>query len=640
MIGKRAITVIVAAVLAIWCVPPVSAYAQVTATENAYGDAGTVYVAGNPDFYPVEYYDPDSRGYKGMMPDLLEKISTECGVDFVYIQAGTKDLRQSAAQNKQVELLSGCVAEEDIGAGVTASASVLILDMEGQNVHICFGYTDIASLELRKTIDGYLSAVGADEAAGLAVLSAMQNGREPFPFWIKTAAVVSLVLLLVLVVLTVCFMHGRKNREHDDGMTDRTTGVGNRNYFVHYYGSLVTDSTRPLYYIFYLCFDISRVNSYYGADESENILRYAADVLSGYMADSDFFGRISGGGFAAACQCINHNKAEEWINFVLEKINGYGKKFGKDYVPEFRAGIYKLKKDDASCETALYAAQQGYQLALAKMLPYSFAEENDIAILQETEELRKQAIHAISAHEFKCYLQYIVDCKTERVFAAEVLSRWHHPERGLLMPGKYIADMEGNDTITELDYYMVEEVCRILEKLQDEEMEEICLFCNISRRTFSQQDFSEKIAVIAGRYSFNHEKLYLEVTESSMFQNGEVAERNILKCKKAGFQIALDDVGSGYSSFSDLIQYPVDVVKFDREILLSASQENGKKLMNGMNALFHYIGVKTLCEGVETQNQFNLAVHFGLDLVQGFYIQKPLPTNEAIRLLKEKLTLK
>ena len=76
MIGKRAITVIVAAVLAIWCVPPVSAYAQVTATENAYGDAGTVYVAGNPDFYPVEYYDPDSRGYKGMMPDLLEKIST------------------------------------------------------------------------------------------------------------------------------------------------------------------------------------------------------------------------------------------------------------------------------------------------------------------------------------------------------------------------------------------------------------------------------------------------------------------------------------------------------------------------------------------------------------------------------------
>lgn len=125
-----------------------------------------------------------------------------------------------------------------------------------------------------------------------------------------------------------------------------------------------------------------------------------------------------------------------------------------------------------------------------------------------------------------------------------------------------------------------------------------------------------------------------------MFQNGEVAERNILKCKKAGFQIALDDVGSGYSSFSDLIQYPVDVVKFDREILLSASQENGKKLMNGMNALFHYIGVKTLCEGVETQNQFDLAVHFGLDLVQGFYIQKPLPTNEAIRLLKEKLTLK
>ena len=204
------------------------------------------------------------------------------------------------------------------------------------------------------------------------------------------------------------------------------------------------------------------------------------------------------------------------------------------------------------------------------------------------------------------------------------------------MPGKYIEDMEKNETIVELDFYMFEEVCRLLQKFREGDRSDLKLFCNFSRKTVSLSNFTDKICSIAQRYQFDYRNLCMEITESSVFDNDKISINNVQRCKDMGFMIAMDDVGSGYSSFRDMAHYPVDLVKSDRDLLLSAVNERGRRLLQGMNALFHSIQLRTLCEGIETQGQCDMIREMGIDYMQGFYIQRALPVKEAIRWLKER----
>ena len=111
--------------------------------------------------------------------------------------------------------------------------------------------------------------------------------------------------------------------------------------------------------------------------------------------------------------------------------------------------------------------------------------------------------------------------------------------------------------------------------------------------------------------------------------NTTVAYRNILECKKMGCKIALDDLGSGYSSLQDLCDYPIDMIKIDRHILLKSTTPRGNTLLQGLTKLGHDLGMKVLCEGVESETEKQRACEAGCDYVQGFYYSRVLPRDEA-----------
>lgn len=609
---------------------------KVVATEKPAGEAGMVFVAGNPDLYPLEYYDKKDKCYKGAMPALLEELSRELGMDFVYVSAGTADKREGLAKNRQVEVVSGCMLGQSLPDNITAGAALFPVTVDGKTYEVGFAYTELASGELQDKMESYLSGKDSRELMKLLVSSAKEVQRNGISPEVKLALAAQVLLLAGLVFVWERRRKKREEKEKLNRLIDTVTGVGNKHYFLQQFTSFISDSTRALYYIMYMCFDIGRVNSYYGEAEADSILRYAADVLSSHVKDSDFFARVTGGGFAVACQEVSRERMEEWAKLVLQKVNSYSEKFNKDYRPEFCAGIYKLKGDDISLETALYVAQQGYQEALRSRRSYMFSNEELLRRARERQELRREMIQAVAGHQFHSYLQFMTDAKTDKVIGAEVLSRWQHPERGLLMPGTYIGDMEKNDTIIELDLYMFEETCRLLRKLQEDGRGHLILFCNFSSRTVLLSNFADRLQNIAQRYRFDYHKLCLEITESSMLDSDKASIHNIQECRNLGFMIAMDDFGSGYSSLQNLPQYPIDLVKIGRELFLAASQEKGRRLLQGMNALFHSIHLQTLCEGVETQGQYNIIREMGIDYMQGFYIQRALPVKEALRWLKER----
>lgn len=237
--------------------------------------------------------------------------------------------------------------------------------------------------------------------------------------------------------------------------------------------------------------------------------------------------------------------------------------------------------------------------------------------------------------EFKMYLQFIVDSKEGKISSAETLSRWENSSGEIVFPGTYIGLMEKSGLVTRFDYYMFEKVCQKLSQWKDSELSDVALSCNLTRITISEKDFAEKIKEISNKYDFDRSKLVIEITEDSLEKNLVVAMFNIIKIKKLGFRISLDDFGSGYTSLVSLCEYPIDVVKIDREILLLAGTEKGKKLFLGIVSLAHYLHLKVVCEGVETEEQNKLVLESECDYIQGWYYTKALKEDKAEEFAKE-----
>ena len=164
---------------------------------------------------------------------------------------------------------------------------------------------------------------------------------------------------------------------------------------------------------------------------------------------------------------------------------------------------------------------------------------------------------------------------------------------------------------------------------QNSDKSELCLFCNFTRITVSSADFMKKFREITSRFSFDHRRLVIELTEDSLSDNKTQAFQNVLDCKKEGFRVALDDFGSGYSSFSDLCDYPIDIIKIDHHIIAKTATARGNALLQGIIKLAHDLGIEVLCEGVETENENRNSKAAGCDYIQGYYYSRAFPQEEA-----------
>ena len=227
-------------------------------------------------------------------------------------------------------------------------------------------------------------------------------------------------------------------------------------------------------------------------------------------------------------------------------------------------------------------------------------------------------------NEFKMYLQFIIDNKTKKIAMAEALSRWENLSGEVIFPGEYIGLMEKSGLIVKFDYYMFEKVCQKLSEWENTEFSNVAISCNMTRITISQRSFVERIKEIADKYEFD-----------SVEKNLEVARNNIVKVKELGFSIALDDIGSGYTSLTSLCEYPIDVVKIDRDFVLLSDREDGKKLLLGIISLAHSLNLKTVCEGVETEEQNALISESECDYIQGWYYTKALPEEKSEEFCRE-----
>lgn len=570
---------------------PLSVSASVhTVAEPTVGN--TVYIAGNPDLYPIEYYDEQNR----------------------------------LAKNNQVDIISA--HKKDEVSNLSHRILLLSYEKNGETCEICVGFTSITDERMAALVKEQIQTVPDSRLLELALQVSEKPNHSPFLWWLAGAV---LLLAATVVTLTILMVRIRikAKRSQQDKFIDSLTGIGNTQHFQQNFSLFISPASYSLYYIVYIAIDIQRIEAYLGAAEAIEIQKFAANVLSTAISDTEFTARMNDGIFLYALQSPSEEDAGTRITELLERLNSFDKKILEEYHILYRAGVFHLNAANIPFETVLLNSRQGYNHAVQNKLPMAFADTKMLNLEAKKAKLKRKFADALKNNEFRFYLQFIVDTKTRQIVGAEALSRWQNPENGILLPDQYIDAMSTAGIIHHLDFYILEEVCRQLEAWSATQKDSFWLSCNITRTTASREDFSQRIKAIVNKYSFAHDRLIIELTEDFLADNQTMAFQNVLTCKNLGFKIALDDLGSGYSSFSDLCDYPLDLIKIDRHIVAKSLTQRGDALLCGIIKLAHDLGIKVLCEGVESEAENINAINAGCDFIQGYYYSHVLPREET-----------
>ncbi len=233
------------------------------------------------------------------------------------------------------------------------------------------------------------------------------------------------------------------------------------------------------------------------------------------------------------------------------------------------------------------------------------------------------------------YYQPVIRTLSREMCGMEALARWQDPEHGLLSPAVFIPALESAGRIHELDVFMLQQICRDFRDDFKKNKFMVPVSMNLSRADFINTDIFGHIIHTVGEYAVPRDLLHLEITESMLGSEGDFMVKQIERFHEEGFQVWMDDFGSEYSSLNSLKDYDFDELKIDMKFLSNFSVRSQKIIAAVVN-MAKQIGIKTLAEGVETEEQFEFLRSVGCEKVQGFYFGKPMPKDELRAHIQEK----
>lgn len=582
-----------------------------------------IYVAGNPDAYPLEYFDKDTQTYAGVIPELLAEFSDQSTYEIVYYEADGTDHREELAQQKQVDLFSGYEAEEE----QLENTGVVTL-FPGENAYTLY-FTEAAPDAFQSNLRAYLEQVSPAEVTGLLMASVETPPNTQGMYWTMGAMGAALLVMAAVLLLTVRRYRRRLKESQQNVETDETTGLGNMEYLERYYKQYINDKNRILYQAVYFYVDTDRLRRRSSGQETDEFLRYCAVVLGEYTQDSDILAKVSEHGFIMLKLTGGTDKTDAWLTAILDRIHDYAKLYGKPYETNIYAGIYALRAEDRDLNEIIFQASQGAYGAEKEDCRYLRCSKGMMDQFMQERHLQASIEQAFAQKEFQLYIQFYVNAANFAVVGGEALSRWKHPQKGVLLPSMFIPLMEREKMISRFDYYCLKEVCFFLKGLLKEGVDTFFVSCNFSRDTFAAADFVQKVQEIMNGFTFPRELLILEITESVSVRNAAQIRQNIIALKKYGVRVALDDFGEGFTSFYDLQKYPIDGIKLDKGLVDHVTTPIGTAILKAMIQVGHELNMTILAEGVETDEQVRAQQEIHCDVIQGFRFSHPMPQWEA-----------
>lgn len=273
---------------------------------------------------------------------------------------------------------------------------------------------------------------------------------------------------------------------------------------------------------------------------------------------------------------------------------------------------------------------------------YQYYQKDIDTTAHEHYELEKELRNAIPNNEMVLYYQPLLNLGNGVIQAVEALMRWERPNIGLLNPDKFIHLAEQTNLIFILGEWALHEACRTNKSWQREGYNPVVVSVNISPKQFRHQDLAKIVSDALRESRLDPRYLEIEVTETTIMDNIDIAVEKLNRLHDLGVRIAIDDFGTGYTSLNYLRQFPVDVLKVDQTFIKGIPEnQNDISITNSIITLGHNLELKVVAEGVETTEQIQYLAEHHCDLIQGYFLSRPLPATKIIlQLTKKTQTIK
>ncbi|MCI1820816.1 EAL domain-containing protein [Megasphaera sueciensis] len=420
---------------------------------------------------------------------------------------------------------------------------------------------------------------------------------------------------------------------------DPVSGIYNKSYFFAITRKLLNEHPSKNFAIFY--FDIQRfrlINAFFGRHEGDKVIKYIAAHLQQYQMIFPHFsyGHMSGDIFSF---CVSFNTRDQLIDLSNTLYNNL-EAYPLPFAIQPRIGI-TLVKDNKTDINILFdqAVLASKNCSINYLQHFCFYENsmNDKSI--EEQYVVNNMKNALANDQFIIYLQPKYDLRTNTIDGAEALVRWNNPEQGLISPNVFIPIFEHNGFIVNLDFYIWNQVCKLLRRWLDEGRPIYPISVNISRVDLFNPKLVDTICVLVNKYNLSPKLLQLELTESAYTSNPQLIKKRMASLREKGFTILMDDFGTGYSSLNMLKDIIVDILKIDMRFLSDCEiPGRGENILSSIVRMAKWLDLLVIVEGVETAEQVNFLRNIGCEYVQGYYFSKPISIEDFEKLIAKKST--
>ncbi|MEM9345838.1 MAG: EAL domain-containing protein [Planctomycetota bacterium] len=449
----------------------------------------------------------------------------------------------------------------------------------------------------------------------------------------------------------------QRQEAHIASMHDRLTGLPNREYAMQRLNELgLSCSSDQLcnYGVLFLDFDrFKLINDSLGHDAGDELLVQISQRLRETVArstgkteasDQWLTARLGGDEFLVL---VNHlektEHAEQLAADIIDAMKPHFTLRGYEVSTSPSIGIATCHSSDGSsplsivrdADSAMYRAKA--QGRARYVLFDKSMQDEALERLYLESQLRK----AVESDQFHAYYQPIVSCESGQTIGFEALARWQHPEMGMISPGKFIPIAEECGAILAVGRFMLEEAVQQIESWNklSKDGRQLYMSINVSKRQLLQPCFINHLEQVVTSADVDPKQINLEVTETVVIDHGDTIVKILQQCKDLGVRLSMDDFGTGLSSLTHLHKYPVDVLKIDQAFVRDLDDKSMySAVVLAIVTLAKNLGMSIVVEGIERIEQLVQVQALDCDCAQGYLFSKPVPAEEAARLIERKDT--
>lgn len=442
------------------------------------------------------------------------------------------------------------------------------------------------------------------------------------PFY--RALLIAGVILFVLIMLVIKYQFLYKQYGRDD-----VTGGKNKKEFERIARDLLRGDGN--YVVVYANIDrFKLINESYGSDVGDMILREIHKTIDEELRWDEVSGRIMADNFGILMRFHSLPKLDQRLYRISKQLSELSDEQGNSYGIILYFGVYVIeeKKNDISSMLE-HANLARKKISPSHLVPMGVYDVKESQRLGRDKALEMKMHKALEQGHFVPFLQPKYELEGESIAGAEALVRWIDPEEGMIYPNEFIPLFEANGFIVELDLYMFEMVCKLVERWYKEGRRIIPVSVNLSRSHFEIPNFFDYYEYVLKKYEIPSKSIEIELTESLFYNDMESLSVLVSKIHKVGLSCSIDDFGSGYSSLNMLKDVKVDALKLDRVFFESGdNDERGKDIIQSVIQLAQALDLHTISEGVEERKQVEFLKEMHCDLIQGYVFAKPMPIPE------------